>query len=377
MATSADFQEMWQDHYLDSGNTMQTMMLTEEDGAKQISREEIRLLISALGGVKGKAILDLACGIGRFSRAFAARGATRVVGVDFVAEFIQGAKEFQSPYTPQIDFQHGNVLDVAVEGPFDVVFANWLCMYLSEEECHRLVRRVIRWFAGRPGRFLLRESCDPDDPELLLAGEEDAEENVEVLAAEPGAEDRANVNVITTEAEVELLEVGDPLVFAEDEEEAAAANNNEGEGSGVRLSEVSTHSVHPYYRPPQYYRDLMASHGFTLRREGHVEADEQWHGDRNQIYFVFSYPGRGQRPRSSKTETNDDATASAPRPRPRAKSEGQRRRPTTDGVTDSTPRRKDVPADLAETAQSDAAEEAIVESPQKRGSRRFFCCFGR
>jgi len=44
-------------------------------------------------------------------------------------------------------------------GSFDVIFSNWLLMYLSDQELSRLVEKMLGWLA--PGGFLFfRESCN-------------------------------------------------------------------------------------------------------------------------------------------------------------------------------------------------------------------------
>lgn len=60
-----------------------------------------------------------------------------------------------------IEFKYADVtspdLDIA-SGSADLVFSNWLLMYLSDEEVSDLVRRVMKWL--RPGgHVFIRESC--------------------------------------------------------------------------------------------------------------------------------------------------------------------------------------------------------------------------
>jgi len=44
------------------------------------------------------------------------------------------------------------------ESSYDVVFSNWLLMYLSDEELKKLVVKMLSWLA--PGGYLfVRESC--------------------------------------------------------------------------------------------------------------------------------------------------------------------------------------------------------------------------
>src|SRR5262245_66101336 len=57
---------------------------------------EAPTLFAIAGDVRGKSILDLPCGDGTYSRAFARRGAASVLGVDLSGSMIERARKSES-----------------------------------------------------------------------------------------------------------------------------------------------------------------------------------------------------------------------------------------------------------------------------------------
>ena len=74
-----------------------------------------REAIQELVHVTGRAVLDIGCGGGIYSRALAEMGAAHVTGVDFSQEMLAAATEYSRDY-PQIRFVAGNALDTGLPG---------------------------------------------------------------------------------------------------------------------------------------------------------------------------------------------------------------------------------------------------------------------
>ena len=114
-------------------------------------------ILAELPSLSGKAVLELGSGIGRFSSALAEK-ASSVIAVDFVDASCEINRESNAHY---------NNLEVICEdalklsfppNSFDIVFSNWLLMYLTDEEVQNLATRCLNWL--KPGgRIFFRESC--------------------------------------------------------------------------------------------------------------------------------------------------------------------------------------------------------------------------
>ena len=57
-----------------------------------LKRAEAHTVFGHLGDIKGKAILDVACGFGFYTRTMMSRGASRALGVDVSSEMIEIAR---------------------------------------------------------------------------------------------------------------------------------------------------------------------------------------------------------------------------------------------------------------------------------------------
>ena len=114
-------------------------------------------IINALPDLKGKQVLELAAGIGRFTTYFASV-AEHVTAIDFIDKFIEKNKRecLNSFNTTHLV---ADVMDSNFENErFDFVFINWLFMYLTDDEISRLGDRIYQWLKPE-GLFFFRESC--------------------------------------------------------------------------------------------------------------------------------------------------------------------------------------------------------------------------
>jgi phosphoethanolamine N-methyltransferase len=150
----------WEQHNADINS-----MLLNPNGMT-FEAADTQEILSYLPNFEGQQILELAAGIGRFTKPLASV-AKQVVAVDFVEKFIDKNKEINSNFT-NITYHVGNAMDMNFDPAcFDFVFVNWLFMYLEDDECQILADRISKWLKPKCQIFM-RESCirasNPNEP---------------------------------------------------------------------------------------------------------------------------------------------------------------------------------------------------------------------
>jgi ubiquinone/menaquinone biosynthesis C-methylase UbiE len=117
-------------------------------------RAELFSLMDLVGDVRGKKVIDLACGDGWLTRALRKAGASPVLGFDLSAEMIALArkKEAEEPLGVEYDVE-----DAREDGPSrdaDLVTSNWLLVYARDRDVlSRMCRTIARQVRPR-GRFV-------------------------------------------------------------------------------------------------------------------------------------------------------------------------------------------------------------------------------
>jgi phosphoethanolamine N-methyltransferase len=100
---------------------------------------------------------ELAAGISRYTSVIAKR-AKPVTAVEFSEDFIKVNDDTNS-HLRSIKFLCKDVVNLEAEpNSFDVIFSNWIFMYMEDEEVKEFAQKDIKWL--RPGgKLFLRESC--------------------------------------------------------------------------------------------------------------------------------------------------------------------------------------------------------------------------
>ncbi|XP_005096334.1 phosphoethanolamine N-methyltransferase 3 isoform X2 [Aplysia californica] len=143
----------WKEH--SKQGSVEEMML--DNTAEELSKEELPEILSYLPEYAGKDVIELGAGIGRFTTEIAKK-AKSVAAVDFMEEFINKNKKTNQNFN-NIEYVVADVtkLDRPKESA-DLIFSNWLLMYLNDNEVQEFFRKQLSWL--RPGGYLfIRESC--------------------------------------------------------------------------------------------------------------------------------------------------------------------------------------------------------------------------
>lgn len=130
---------------------------------------EQHTILELLGDVRGKSVLDLACGEGYYSRIFKRLGARRVVGIDLSSKMIELARASESQSPLGVEYVVGDAIDFEADEPFDIVAAGYLLNYAdTREKLFAMCRAVSR--SLRPGgRFVTVNNNPSQSPQRFAA----------------------------------------------------------------------------------------------------------------------------------------------------------------------------------------------------------------
>ncbi|KAJ8620112.1 hypothetical protein MRB53_028645 [Persea americana] len=116
-------------------------------------------ILSLLPPLHGKSVLELGAGIGRFTGELA-KDAGQVIAVDFIDSVIK-RNESTNGHFKNVNFMCADVTSPNMQiqpESVDLIFSNWLLMYLSDKEVENLVERMMKWLKV-DGFIFFRESC--------------------------------------------------------------------------------------------------------------------------------------------------------------------------------------------------------------------------
>lgn len=80
-------------------------------------------VLAALPDIRGRSVLDVGCGTGRYPRTYRALGAGRVVGVDSSRELVSRAQNIEEHDPEGVSYEVHDPISLPVLGKFDIVSA--------------------------------------------------------------------------------------------------------------------------------------------------------------------------------------------------------------------------------------------------------------
>ena len=104
------------------------------------------LALDAIRAYDAPRVLDVGCGSGRIGEFALQAGTSRYLGIDFAEPMIALAAARLARFEGAAELIVGDFLEVAIDGPFDVVLALGLFDYLPEP--HRFSRRMFECCAA-------------------------------------------------------------------------------------------------------------------------------------------------------------------------------------------------------------------------------------
>ena len=142
-------------------------------------------LFDMLGDVHGKAVLDVACGEGFYTRLLKQAGAAEVTGVDISAAMIQLAEEEERRHPLGCRYLHRDVAQFEPSKPVDVVVAMYLLSYAGSRAMLYRFGQVC-YAALRPSGRLVGIKDNSQSP--LVSSASLAKYGIERTSAAPSAE---------------------------------------------------------------------------------------------------------------------------------------------------------------------------------------------
>jgi 2-polyprenyl-3-methyl-5-hydroxy-6-metoxy-1,4-benzoquinol methylase len=113
------------------------------------------VIFRALGDVRAKSLLDLACGDGFYTRRFRTEsGAYPVIGIDLSPKQIERARMIERQKPLGIEYRVGDVTELELDRRFDVVTAIHLLHYLENAAEIESALRRISTLLEEHGRFV-------------------------------------------------------------------------------------------------------------------------------------------------------------------------------------------------------------------------------
>jgi ubiquinone/menaquinone biosynthesis C-methylase UbiE len=145
------------------------------------------VIFRTLGDIRGKSLLDLACGDGFYTRRFKAEcAANPVMGVDLSPKQIERAKTIEQREQLGIEYRVGDVMSLDVERRFDIVTAIHLLHYLENATEIESALRGIHQTLCDGGHFVTMIA----NPEFVLEKHDPVDSKTKFgyyfSAAEPG-----------------------------------------------------------------------------------------------------------------------------------------------------------------------------------------------
>lgn len=112
------------------------------------------VIFRVLGDLRGKSLLDLACGDGFYTRKFKQSGASSVIGVDLSSEAIERAMSAERQEPLGITYLTGDAASIRLDRRFDIVTAIHLLHYLASGAEIEAVLRAVFDMLEEKGRFV-------------------------------------------------------------------------------------------------------------------------------------------------------------------------------------------------------------------------------
>ncbi|KAF2369030.1 S-adenosyl-L-methionine-dependent methyltransferase [Trinorchestia longiramus] len=138
--------------------SVESMMLSHDAPHLAVEEQEEIMNYVPSATYKGKKVLELGAGIGRYTTLLLENGVKEITAVDFMEVYVEENRK-QNGHFSGANFLCADVTTLQFpQESFDMVFSNWLLMYLTDREVEGLLCRMLSWLTPE-GHIFIRESC--------------------------------------------------------------------------------------------------------------------------------------------------------------------------------------------------------------------------
>src|SRR5271166_3520825 len=125
------------------------------------SHIEAFTLMGLIGDPTGKAVIDIACGDGFYTRMIRQRGAEKVTGVDLSEKMIELAQAIETQQRLGIDYIVGDGRNLGITAGYDLAVAAYFLNYAHDlAELSAMCAGIARCL--KPGGRFVTVNCNPE-----------------------------------------------------------------------------------------------------------------------------------------------------------------------------------------------------------------------
>lgn len=124
-------------------------------------RVEAYSFMKSIGDLKGKKVVDVACGSGHFTRKLKNAGADKVVGFDISDRMVELAREQEEKDPLGIEYRIEDARSIVAQQDFDLAVSAWILVYAHDrKELGTMCKAFAKWL--RPGGRFVTYTTNPD-----------------------------------------------------------------------------------------------------------------------------------------------------------------------------------------------------------------------
>lgn len=140
----------------------------EKENLEKRQEEESKVILNNIN-LKGKKVIEIGCGLGRWAEFFHDK-CESYLGIDYSKNLIDLAKEnynYENCYFQEMSASNMKIEELMVDPPFDIIFITGLLIYLNDDDIPLLIQDINN-IASKDKVIYIRETISRLDSRLTL-----------------------------------------------------------------------------------------------------------------------------------------------------------------------------------------------------------------